>query len=174
MVFVGDGITNEARWSELFVDLPVKNRGIDGDTSADVAMRIGQIAAGRPAKIFLLIGGGDAAAEKTVAETAAAYEQILDRIARDSPATQIFVQSILPRGEEARDDIRERNEAIEAVAAAKGAVWIDLVPAFVDDQGALRGDLSNDHVHLLAAGYRTWRDTIAGYVGDAPRRSPPG
>ena len=64
IVFVGDELTEEGRWSELFPGTPVKNRGIAGDTTRDVALRIGQVASGNPGKVFLMIGGKDAAAER--------------------------------------------------------------------------------------------------------------
>lgn len=165
IVFVGDAITNEGRWSELFPDAPVKNRGIPGDTTEDVAFRIGQVAAGKPAKVFLMIGGGDAEAEKTIDETAASYAAILDRLAADTPDTQIFVQSILPRSVESWPNIEKRNEAIRKVASEHGAQYIDLVPVFAAENDAIRGDLSNDNAHLLGPGYEAWRNAIRGDVG---------
>lgn len=164
VVFVGDAITSEARWHELFPGVPVKNRGIAGDTTEDVAFRIGQVAAGKPAKLFLMIGGGDAEAEKTVAETAASYGAILDRLQADSPSTEIFVQSILPRSVESWPAIQERNDAIRKVAEAHGASFIDLTPLFAAENEAIRGEFSNDNAHLLGAGYVAWRDAIANQV----------
>ncbi len=168
VVFVGDGLTADARWTELFPGLPVRNRGISGDTSADVAMRIGQVAAGRPASIFLLVGGEDAAAEKTVEETAVAHGAILERIRELSPDTRVFVQSILPRGSESSEDVDRRNRAIREVAESEGAAWIDLGPVFAGPEGAMLPGLSNDGVHLLGSGYLAWRDAIVNFVGPPP------
>ncbi|MDG2305813.1 MAG: GDSL-type esterase/lipase family protein [Candidatus Binatia bacterium] len=165
IVFVGDAITNEGRWSELFPGAPVKNRGIDGDTTEDVAFRIGQVAAGKPAKVFLMIGGGDAEAEKTVEETAASYAAILDRLEADTPDSQVFVQSILPRSVESWPSIEKRNLAIQKVASEHGAHYIDLVPLFAAENDAIRGDLSNDNAHLLGPGYEVWRNAITPQVG---------
>ncbi len=164
VAFVGDAITGEARWAELFPNSPVKNRGVAGDTTEDVALRIGQVAAGQPAKIFLMVGGGDAEDEKTVGQTAASYAAILERIRTDAPETEVFVQSILPRSVESWPQLEERNDAIRRIAEANGATFIDLVPLFVAENDAIRGDLSNDNAHLLAPGYIIWRDAIAAYV----------
>lgn len=164
VVFVGDAITSEARWHELFPDVSVRNRGIPGDTSEDVALRIGQITAGKPGKVFLMVGGGDAEAEKTIEETAASYAAILDRLRSDAPDTEVFVQSILPRSIEAWPAIEKRNDAIRKVAEEKGATFIDLAPLFAAENDAIREEYSNDNTHLLAAGYVAWRDAISHQV----------
>lgn len=164
VVFVGDQITEEGHWDELFPGLPVKNRGIAGDTSADLALRIGQIAASKPGKVFLMVGGGDAAAEKSVTETAASFDRILSRLSTDSPGSEVYVQSILPRGDETHDGLTARNDAIREVAEKYGAVWVDLFPLFVAENGTMRDELSNDQIHLLASGYLVWRDAIEEHV----------
>ena len=35
---------------------------------------------------------------------------------------------------------------------------------FVDDQGRLRADLTNDGLHLMGQGYLIWRDAIKPYI----------
>lgn len=168
IVFVGDALTNEARWHELFPEVSVRNRGIDEDTTRDVAYRIGQIASGRPSKVFLMVGGGDAEAGLTPEQTAESYRVILDKLATESPRTEVFVQSILPRSLESWTDIEARNAAIEAVAQERGVRFIDLTPLFASDNGAIRAELSVDNVHLLAKGYVAWRDAIVEHVETPP------
>ena len=164
VVFVGDGLIEEGPWSEIFPDVPVKNRGIAGDTTRDVALRIGQIAAGNPAKVFLMVGGKDAEAEHSVEQTSDEYASILQRLKEDSPNTKIYVQSILPRSIEESEALQQRNEGIARVARSAGAEFIDLFPAFVAEDGGIRPDLSNDKAHLLADGYMLWRDQVASRV----------
>ena len=43
-----------------------------------------------------------------------------------------------------------------------GYQYIDLHSVFADAKGALKLDLSNDGIHLLAPGYRLWRSEIIG------------
>ncbi|MGB9898194.1 GDSL-type esterase/lipase family protein, partial [Thermanaerothrix sp.] len=59
IVFLGDSITDGARWDELFPGLSVKNRGINADTTRGVLARLDSILQGQPAAIFLLIGTND-------------------------------------------------------------------------------------------------------------------
>ena len=56
VVFLGDSITEGGAWDELFPGVPVRNRGIGGDTTSGVLDRLDQITRGRPAKVFLKIG----------------------------------------------------------------------------------------------------------------------
>ena len=61
IIFLGNSITDGAEWSELFNGRRMKNRGISGDVTAGILHRLEEIANGRPAKIFLLIGTNDLA-----------------------------------------------------------------------------------------------------------------
>jgi len=56
IVFLGDSITDGARWDELFPGLPVKNRGINANLTTNVLERLDNIVNWRPKAIFILIG----------------------------------------------------------------------------------------------------------------------
>jgi lysophospholipase L1-like esterase len=165
IVFLGDSITEGGAWEELFPGLPVRNRGIGGDVTDGVMNRLEQVVAGKPAKVFLLIGTNDLAlAEKTPTEIAAGVEAIVDTINTRSPDTRVYVQSILPRAENYRDEVETLNRELENRVSGK-ATWIDLYPLFLDGRdGSIRDDYSNDELHLLGPGYLEWRDFIEPYV----------
>ncbi|MBA4421065.1 MAG: platelet activating factor, partial [Anaerolinea sp.] len=38
--------------------------------------------------------------------------------------------------------------------------FVNLHPFFTDGKGALRKELTNDHLHLLGEGYRIWAEEI--------------
>ena len=99
IVFLGDSITDGARWDELFPGLPVKNRGINADDTLGVIKRLDDILRAKPLAIFLLIGTNDLPwfTYRKDAEILRNYNQILERCAEISPDTKVFVQSILPR-----------------------------------------------------------------------------
>ncbi len=99
IVFLGDSITDGARWNELFPGRPVRNRGINADVVGGALARMDEILAGKPAAIFILIGTNDLPwyVNHSDAHILRNYEAILRQIQRESPETQVFVQSILPR-----------------------------------------------------------------------------
>ena len=95
--FLGDSITDGCNWTELIGNMKVTNRGISGDTAEGVLKRIDEITAGKPAKVFLMIGTNDLAwAGKTVPETRDNIAKIIDTIKSQSPGTKIYLQSVLP------------------------------------------------------------------------------
>ena len=56
------------------------------------------------------------------------------------------------------------NRAMEQVCKRQGITWINIYPLFVDKNGKLRADLTNDGLHLLGPGYLIWRDAVIKYV----------
>lgn len=59
IIFLGNSITNGCEWAELLGNAHAKNRGISGDTTNGVLDRLHVITAGKPSKVFLLIGIND-------------------------------------------------------------------------------------------------------------------
>jgi lysophospholipase L1-like esterase len=165
IVFLGDSITDGARWNELFPGLPVKNRGINADTTSDVLERLDEIVTGQPAAVFILIGTNDLPwyvhhSDEKILST---YEAILQRFKSATPETQVFVQSILPRHKRYSARIRSLNPRLAGLAERYGYTFIDLFPHFADN-GSLRADFTNDHLHLLAPGYAAWVEVLEPYV----------
>lgn len=166
IVFVGDSITDNGRWHELFPHLPVKNRGINGDTVAGVLQRLGDILAGQPAAVFLLIGTNDLPwymyhRDSYILDT---YAAILECCKTESPETQVFVQSILPRHRRYARRIQALNAHLEELAGRYGFTFINLFPHFASSDGQIRPEFSNDQLHLLAAGYACWAEILSPYL----------
>ncbi|MGB9798642.1 MAG: GDSL-type esterase/lipase family protein [Thermanaerothrix sp.] len=162
IVFLGDSITDGARWDELFPGLPVKNRGINADTTRGVLARLDSILQGQPAAIFLLIGTNDLPwfmfrSDRDILET---YTAILERCRRESPNTQVFVQSILPRARGYAKRILRINAELERLAHRFSYTFVNLFPHFADANGQIRSELSNDKLHLMAIGYDLWVEQI--------------
>ena len=173
IVFLGNSLTPGCEWHELF-DMPqIKNRGINGDVIEGLSQRLPTVTEGRPAKIFLLCGVNDISHDLTADSIVAALGQLIAEIRAATPATRLYVESLLPidsrvgrykaiTGKE--DVVRQVNALLQPVVENTGATWINVYPAFADDEGYLRKDLSNDGLHLLGPGYIIWRDLLMPYV----------
>ena len=166
IVFLGDSLTAGGNWHELFPGLPVKNRGINADTTLKVQDRLDDVLAGQPGSIFLLIGTNDLPwymyrSDDAILRT---YAEILQCCKDQSPHTRVFVQSIFPRHAMYAARIKRLNARLRALAGANGYVFIDVFPLLADHRGALRADLTNDNLHLMAEGYAIWAQVLQPFV----------
>lgn len=166
IVFLGDSITDGARWHELFPKQPVKNRGINADTVSGVLERLDEILPARPAAIFILIGTNDLPwyTYHSDRHILSAYQAILERCRDESPETRVFVQAILPRRRRYARRIQALNLRLKELAERCGCTYVHLFPHFAGESGAIRSELSNDHLHLMASGYGIWVDLLSPYV----------
>jgi lysophospholipase L1-like esterase len=165
VVFLGDSITEGGAWEELFPGIRVRNRGIGGDTADGLLRRLEQVTEGQPAKLFLMIGTNDLFRGDSEAEIVADIEEILEQVRDESPDTELYVQSVLPRAAAYRERVEGLNARLAEVAGEIGVGWVDLYPVFLDSEsGAIRAELSNDALHLLGPGYILWRDQIESLV----------
>lgn len=171
IVLLGDSITFGGHWNEILPGHPVRNRGIGGDRTDDLLARLDPILAGHPRKLFLLIGTNDLGTEVPQETILANYETLLDRLARETPSTRVYVQSVLPRAVEYRERVERLNEALRAIASARGLTYVDLYASFLAEDGSLRDELTFDEIHLTGAGYREWARLLEPHL--EPRRPKP-
>ncbi len=168
IVFMGNSITNMHEWREAFGNDPrIVNRGNSGAVSQEVLDNIGTVLAGKPAKMFILIGTNDlgSPAPEVPAAVASNIRKMIDRVQQESPSTQLYIQSILPSTSGARtpERIAQTNELIKKECEATGVRYVDLSELLAD----LPADhsLSYDHLHLTAKAYTKWCNAIAPLVG---------
>jgi len=165
VVFLGDSITEGGPWEEMFPGVRARNRGIGGDTATSVLERLEQVTRGEPTKVFLMIGTNDLFRGASEDEIVADIEEILDRLKQESPDSEVYLQSVLPRAADYRARVDALNVRLAEVAGERGCAWVDLYPHFLDEgTGAIREELSNDELHLLGPGYVLWREQIEALV----------
>ena len=173
IIMLGNSLTDGAEWNELLRNPRVKNRGIIGDIVQGLYERMEPILKGKPRKIFILSGVNDVSHGVDGDSIARAMEKLIVLIKKRSPRTKIYLQSMLPfntdvqmwkllKGRE--QVVIDGNRAMEKMAKRQGVTWINLYPLFVDKNGKLREDLTNDGLHLLGPGYLIWRDAIIKYT----------
>jgi lysophospholipase L1-like esterase len=169
VVFLGNSITANTDWAEL-LDLPqAKNRGISGDITYGVLERLSDIIAGKPAKVFVLIGINDVSRNIPDSLIIANHKKIISRIKAGSPGTKIYFYTLLPVNSSFNkfpnhynkdQHILAINEAIRSYAKVFKITIIDLYPNFLDEQNHLRAEYTLDGLHLTAAGYKVWANLL--------------
>lgn len=156
LVLVGDSLTQGGDWEAWLPGEDVRNLGVAGDTTDDVVARLGDIVEARPAMIVLLIGTNDLAWRRSAEHVVRNIETILVTLRKELPETRILVQSVMPRGREFADQIRDINRHLWQFAPTVHAAWLDLWPAMALDDGELNPVYTDDRLHLNEEGYRMW------------------
>jgi len=171
IVFLGNSITEQGTWRELFQNNHIINRGIGGDTTDGVLYRLDEVTVSKPDKIFLLIGTNDLRDGKSPDYIVNRIKQIVVKIKKDSPNTLIYLQSVLPtynRAERPNKAIIAINEGMKIIASEEKVNYINLFSEFIDSETQeLEKKYSLDGLHLNGKGYVKWKGLIEGYVNDS-------
>ena len=178
IVFIGDSITDFYPLDEHYLDLPLAtyNRGIAGDMTTGVLKRLQtSLFDLAPSKIVLMIGINDLDCGRSNETILANYKEILKKIKAALPDAKVFCMSVLPQHEAAESflptTVEENNKRIAALdeeiascAHSFDYTYVDVASSVSDDKGRLRKELSDDGLHLNAAGYVIWTSVLKPYL----------
>ena len=156
LVLVGDSLTQGGDWAAWLPGEDVVNLGVAGDTTDDVVARLTDVVEAGPAVVALLVGTNDLAWRRSVEHVVRNVETILVTLRKELPEARILVQSVMPRGHEFADQIRDINRHLWQFAPTVHAAWLDLWPAMALEDGELNPAYTDDRLHLNAEGYRVW------------------
>lgn len=156
LALVGDSLTAGGDWQSWLPDEEVLNFGVAGDTTDDVIARLDRVTEKRPDTVAILIGTNDLAWRRSAEHVVRNVETILVTLRKELPEARILVQSVLPRGHEFADQIRDINRHLWQFAPTVHAGWLDLWPAMALEDGELNPAYTDDRLHLNEEGYRVW------------------
>lgn len=168
-IFLGDSITDIGEWAEILNNKKVKNRGISSDNTFGVLARLDEVISRKPAKLFIMIGINDVANNVPDSIIVRNYTKIIKRINEESPATQVYIQSVLPtnnnftefkRHQNKDEHVKAINKALKALAENTNSVFVDLYAAMLDNEGKLDKKYTNDGLHLTGEGYMVWKNEL--------------
>jgi lysophospholipase L1-like esterase len=163
VVFLGDSITQG--WGEdfsaWFPGLKIANRGISGDTSRGVLIRLEEdVLALDPQAVVLLIGTNDLEEKATPESVAANLRLILAELARHDPSLPVVLCQVFPSStskSRPADQIRKVNELYANVVKGNGqVVLVETWPLFADAHGDAMPAEFPDLLHPNLAGYAKW------------------
>jgi lysophospholipase L1-like esterase len=173
IILLGDSITNCANWDELFPNKKIVNRGISGDITLGVLDRMEEIVKRKPKKIFILIGINDISIDLDKSIILTNYQAIISKIKKDNPKTIVYVQSILPTNDAfdtfkkhqgKMEIIKAVNSNLEELARENSVIFLNIFPEFLNEQGKLSKQYTNDGLHLLGDGYLHWASLLKKYI----------
>lgn len=167
IVFLGDSITQGwgDNFSSLFPGLKLANRGISGDTTRGVLLRLQEdVLALHPKGVVLLIGTNDleeGAAPETIAGN---LKLILAALHEHNPAMPVILCNVFPSAEAKKRpvaQIRAINRLYFALLKDLPQVtWLDTFALFANAQGDAKPEEFPDLLHPNAIGYAKWEAAL--------------
>jgi lysophospholipase L1-like esterase len=166
VIFFGDSITDDWPIADYFSGKPYINRGIGGQTTSQMLVRLRQdVIDLHPKAVVILAGTNDIAGNSgpiSNGDIESNFASIAES-ARDHNIHVIF-SSILPvhnYSPQAQDFFAQRpmeriltlNTWLKEYCAANKLVYLDYFPALRDEKGLLKRDLADDGLHPNKAGY---------------------
>jgi len=164
VVFMGDSITDGWRLDQAFPGKPYVNRGIGGQTTPQMLVRMfPDVINLKPAAMVLLAGTNDIARNTgpTTLKMIQDNIQAMSELAR-AHGIKVVLCAVLPIADYGRTpqsaqrppaDILRLNEWMKSYAAQSGAIYADYFSPTVDAKGFLKEGISADGLHPNAAGY---------------------
>lgn len=163
VVFLGDSITQGwgADFKGKFAGMKLANRGISGDTTRGMLIRLQEdVLALKPAAIVLLMGTNDVEVGIDAEAVGRNFQKITAAIKAHNPRVPVVVCRVFPSSATKKrpaDTIKRINALYDAtVRGDPQFTVIDTWTLFADAQGDATPAWFPDLLHLNAAGYDRW------------------
>jgi lysophospholipase L1-like esterase len=193
VVYIGDSITDGWVLDTYFPGKPYINRGISGQTTAQMLVRFyPDVIALKPAAVIFLAGTNDIARNNGPQTLRMVQHNIMAMTElAQANGIKVILGSVLPISDRTMQpagrgggagprpriqsatrppaDILRFNAWLRSYAAEKGAGFADYYSATVDAEGFLRDGTTNDGLHPNAEGYRLMTPVAAAAIEAALR-----
>jgi len=172
IVFIGDSLTQRYPLSDFYPNMPIYNRGIDGDTTLGVLKRLDvSVFDLKPAVVVLQIGTNDLqVAELPLEATVENIQKIIKKIHHILPHSTILLVSLFPVNEtpdkliekivvgpRQNKDLQWINHHIKGI---KNVQYVDVYSSLLDASGNLEMRFTKEGLHLSLNGYAQVTDII--------------
>jgi lysophospholipase L1-like esterase len=167
VVFLGDSITQGwgTDFKKSFEGMKLANRGIGGDTTRGMLLRLKEdVLALHPKAVVILMGTNDIEVEVPVEAIGRNFQKIVAALKAHNPKMPVVVCRIFPSSatkKRPKETILAVNELF--AAAVKGDpqfTVLDTYALFANPEGDALPALFPDLLHLNAAGYAKWASAL--------------
>lgn len=181
VVFLGDSITDGWKLAEYFPGKPYVNRGISGQTTPQMLIRLrSDVLAHKPKVVVILAGTNDIAGNtgpmtlETIQNNYASIAELLR-----AHGIRVVFASVLPIHDYGRnkvserrspDNIRALNDWLKRYCAEQKHVYLDYYSRMLDDKGMLRAELAGDGLHPNVDGYKIMAPLAEAAIAEALKK----
>jgi lysophospholipase L1-like esterase len=167
VVMLGDSLTELGHWNEFFSRGDIMNRGISGDTTLDIIMRLNEVVSLKPRLVFLMAGTNDVLGNDAPELVINRFEQILDKLqSADIPVVAQTVPMIsrhFSSYERMNQRLAHYNHLIRTSCQLRGIKVVEIGPA-LSPKGYLMDPYTTDGTHLNWRGYMIWRGVLYNHL----------
>ncbi len=174
ILFHGDSITDW--WQQggqggvdvqkkYFGDMKVANFAVAGDTTQGLlwGLQNGEGQGHKPKAIMLMIGTNNTGSNSGP-EIAEGVGAVVYELRKDFPDAKILLLAIFPRGANANDSNRKKNEEANKIISklhdGKNIIFMNINDKFMNTDGSLIG-FRPDNLHPNVEGYEIWASAVA-------------
>ncbi|MCW5970962.1 MAG: SGNH/GDSL hydrolase family protein [Blastocatellales bacterium] len=181
VVFLGDSITDGWKLPEYFPGKPYINRGISGQTTPQMLVRLRpDVIAHKPKVVVILAGTNDIAGNTgpmTMESIQDNYASIAELLR--AHGIRVVFASVLPIHDygpnkvserRAPEKIRALNDFLKRYCAEQKHIYLDYYTRMLDDNGMLRAELARDGLHPNADGYKIMAPLAEAAIGEALKK----
>jgi len=163
VVFLGDSITQGwgPKFRNQFPGLNAANRGISGDTTRGMLIRLQQdVLALKPSAVVMLMGTNDLEEEATPEVIAGNVKLIISELKKHDADMPIILCRVFPSSASKKrpaDAIQKLNELTDAAVKGDPQITVlDTWTLYADEQGDAKKDEFPDLLHPNDIGYTMW------------------
>jgi hypothetical protein len=158
IIMLGNSITYECNWHEIFSRPDIYNRGIPGDKIEGMLERLPALLETNPRQIVLMAGINNLLAGQCPDKTAVLLKELIDKI---SAETELIVCSTLLTNTftEVNPGVERLNSIISLYCMSKAIPYLNLNKVLAPE-GMLQTSLSYDGLHINAQGYKLWKQEL--------------
>ncbi|MHC1736397.1 MAG: GDSL-type esterase/lipase family protein [Ignavibacteriaceae bacterium] len=160
IMLTGDSITSGFKTTDLMPGFDAVNAGIYGDNSPGLLKRLeNDLSFHNPDYLFILIGTNDFALGRSITEIVETLREIIIKAKDFLPEENLYITPLLPtKNVENRPNssILELNRLIEVLARDQKINCFHLHARFIDENGDLKQEFTDDGLHLTPAAYSLW------------------
>lgn len=172
VVFMGDSITDGWPLAEAFPGRPYVNRGISGQTTAQMLVRMyPDVIALQPAAVVILAGTNDIAGNAGPQSIEMIQHNLMAMVElAQAHRIKVILCAVLPTSDKTAagkqspnhppSDILKLNAWLREYAAKIRAPFVDYYAAVADAQGEFRTGLTGDGLHPNAQGYQLMKAAV--------------
>lgn len=168
LLMLGDSLVEWGDWSQHLPEVAVVNRGIAGEMTEELSVRLMDEIEACPNPDAVLIQSGTNNLLFGYILFPTMLITMLQRLRLCYPGIPLIVNSLMPMPIVAPHDLVEVNQELaQAAAATENCHFLDTVVPFQEHCLPItHPGFLNDQVHLSTRGYQVWAATIRGLLKD--------